>query len=895
MNSDPRIENSLLKLENIGKGSDVGEDLAMNFFWNYKPWGFQKKFHESSKPIRAAFCGNRVGKCKKLTSPVLMANGKWKPLGDIIEGDKVIGHDYKSGEAVPSIVTQTSRAGVKDIYRFTFRDGGFVEGSPEHHFPVKLKSGRQNKVKKVRVSELLKRDVKYVGGCIKFQQPKVTHFKYQSKPLPVHPYLLGVLVGDGSLSSGNLGFTSKDKVIVDRVTGLCSKVGIEVKKFGKIDYRLPQNERNEKGRLVNHLKDAIKKLNLNVTSKDKFIPEIYKSSSVEDRKQLLAGLIDTDGSYKEFVSKSEQLVDDFCFIAKSLGGRAIKKIKIINSKFTHFKDQKYYRVYWRFNYKLPLSLDYKQKITKRPVEYNNRFVEKIEYMGKFQCGDIAIDHPRHCYISDDFISTGNTTCGVMEMFIQMTGKLPHLVKDWYPKEKIAKPNAQSWICCSSDSVEKVILPKIRECIPFKSFDIEWISSKNEFRLPDGKRIYLKTYEQGWQTFQGAGIHFILNDEEFQDEQIYKEELARILSTKGRIAFTMTPLSGKTWVYYKIYEPSKNPGSNIDVFSANMHDAPHLSEDTINWISQEWPEHEREARVKGEFIVAPEKRFFNPNKVHEFMKGLVDYSDCMKIWVENGELKGTIDDLNLPLDTWGFPRGGMLEGDKVNPQGAWKIWEQPKKGYGYILGVDVGSGEGSQPDHSVIHVKRRTKLGVIVHCATMRSNCIKPYELGRISLCGARFYNDACIVAESEGIAAAFFASIEFYPHLWRGTRHTGESKNGIAMTGKRPKILENERDLVERSGMSIINEYETLEEMTMFVYTDKTDRWGNFKPDHVKGERSDGIMASSLADYILVEHPTVINDNAKDRNIRDNVVRRRYDDFKIEKPRFLGNKRRVER
>src|SRR5690606_9379960 len=57
------------------------------------------------------------------------------------------------------------------------------------------------------------------------------------------------------------------------------------------------------------------------------IPDDYKFSTSEERLQLLAGLIDTDGHLSsgkvfDFVSKSRWLAEDVVFVSRSLGFRA---------------------------------------------------------------------------------------------------------------------------------------------------------------------------------------------------------------------------------------------------------------------------------------------------------------------------------------------------------------------------------------------------------------------------------------------------------------------------------------------------------------------------------------------------------------------------------------------
>ena len=66
-------------------------------------------------------------------------------------------------------------------------------------------------------------------------------------------------------------------------------------------------------------------------------------------------------------------------------------------------------------------------------------------------------------------------------------------------------------------------------------------------------IHFKPYEQGRDKWQGAGVDFIWLDEE-PPEDIYREALARVISTDGQILLTCTPVSGMGWLYDRLYLP-----------------------------------------------------------------------------------------------------------------------------------------------------------------------------------------------------------------------------------------------------------------------------------------------------------------------------------------------------
>lgn len=105
---------------------------------------------------------------------------------------------------------------------------------------------------------------------------------------------------------------------------------------------------------------------------------------------------------------------------------------------------------------------------------------------------------------------------------------------------------------------------------------------------------MKTYEQGWQKWQGTAPHVVWMDEEPDDYMIFSESQTRILTSKGIVMVTFTPLSGVT----ELVEHFEEGGQGIHLMSATWDDAPHLSEKDKARLSKSYRAHERDARTKG---------------------------------------------------------------------------------------------------------------------------------------------------------------------------------------------------------------------------------------------------------------------------------------------------------
>lgn len=118
----------------------VAEDRKQNALLYYEMKNPQARLvHESKASLIGVGGGNG---CIPLEAPVLMADGSWRPLGEIRVGDRVIAADPETGEGTPSEVTTVWRSGVKPVYRVHFSDGGHFDATADHHVPLYLGSGR---------------------------------------------------------------------------------------------------------------------------------------------------------------------------------------------------------------------------------------------------------------------------------------------------------------------------------------------------------------------------------------------------------------------------------------------------------------------------------------------------------------------------------------------------------------------------------------------------------------------------------------------------------------------------------------------------------------------------------------------------------------------------------
>ncbi len=157
---------------------------------------------------------------------------------------------------------------------------------------------------------------------------KSNTFEFDCADLAIDPYFLGVLLGDGTLSS-SIGITTIDKEIINEIYLQAKKLNLKIRINNSNGTRCNSYyfSKGRGQRVENSLIIAAESLGIrNVICGNKFVPERYKINTEETRLQILAGLIDTDGSRSnsvfDYVSKSKQLAKDVCFLSRSLGLRA---------------------------------------------------------------------------------------------------------------------------------------------------------------------------------------------------------------------------------------------------------------------------------------------------------------------------------------------------------------------------------------------------------------------------------------------------------------------------------------------------------------------------------------------------------------------------------------------
>jgi hypothetical protein len=349
------------------------------------------------------------GNALPLTSKVLTPRG-FKLMKDIKVGDEVIDPDGES-----SFVTGVFPQGSRDLYKIKLQDGAEAISCDQHLWKIQI-DGRKDKV--LNTIDLKKR-VNSKAPRSRIPQIQPVNFSFNDN-LPIEPYLMGLLIGEGGMSSDYLGFTNIDDEIINHVknnlvSGHILKPHIENENTVRGNYRII-SESKKKNEMIRILKE------LNLQGKksfEKFIPEIYKNSSIENRLSLLQGLMDSDGSVDkigrcDFSSSSRQLSEDVMDVIRSLGGRCALNVKT-NIFYTspNQKTPKQARDCYRLqNINMPFFNVFRLKRKVDRFKFRNaswaRKIVSVEPcgIGEVQC--ISVSAKSNLFITDNYIPTHNT-------------------------------------------------------------------------------------------------------------------------------------------------------------------------------------------------------------------------------------------------------------------------------------------------------------------------------------------------------------------------------------------------------------------------------------------------------------------------------------------------------
>jgi phosphate starvation-inducible PhoH-like protein len=376
------------------------------------PWRERIDFAAEVAPI--AFMR---GRSQPLDAKVLTLDG-FRSMGDIKEGDYVVGSDGTSTR-VEAIYPQ----GELDVYKLTFTDGTSVECSADHLWETTtIYQRRYKKNASIKTTAEIADTLK-ISKFFNHQIPVTKAVQFNEKNLPIDPYVLGALLGDGCLhASASVTLTSVDEELVTEVQNRLPE-GLHLSLAKSCHDKAPQYRVVGKDKDKNSIKDSLRNLDiLGHLSHQKSIPSCYLQGGVQQRLDLLRGLMDTDGCCfaqkgkrkprVQFYSTSESLAQDVAALVHSLGGSASirlrKKIGVPGHELKGRLICHNYDVYVvgirMLENPFKLSRKANKFVPLKPI----RAITSVEKVGRKHCQCIRVSAKDSLYLTDHCIVTHNT-------------------------------------------------------------------------------------------------------------------------------------------------------------------------------------------------------------------------------------------------------------------------------------------------------------------------------------------------------------------------------------------------------------------------------------------------------------------------------------------------------
>lgn len=346
-----------------------------------------------------------LGKAQPLSEPVLTPSG-WRPMAGIRVGDQVVAQDGQ-----PTLVTGVFPQGPQQIVRVEFTDGSWTRATWDHLWRVQhvrndsaARNPRTGGKHRVMTTRAIASTLKDGVGSLSWKIPLTAPVTFTtSNPLPIDPYVLGLILGDGGISQQSVNFTTSDPELAAEISARLP--GIEARKLpAQYASRLVGPGAGRANWLIRSLKELGL---MGRGSATKFVPGAYLVAAQAARLDLLRGLLDTDGyrtnyGVAEYGSKSLDLADAVTELAQSLGGVVRRATRTLED------GSLFYRVHVKLDV-CPFRLARKALNWAPAVKYGpRRIIKAIIEDGVEDAQCIRVEHPSHTYLTRNYVVTHNT-------------------------------------------------------------------------------------------------------------------------------------------------------------------------------------------------------------------------------------------------------------------------------------------------------------------------------------------------------------------------------------------------------------------------------------------------------------------------------------------------------
>lgn len=338
-------EDSFAETLNMLEGFERGEVERMR--WPWRTWNEHIDPPEPGLVVELA-ADTGVGKCLARGTKIVMYDGTLKAVEDVVIGDQLMGPDSK-----PRTVKALG-SGIDQMYWIRQNTGIDYRVNAYHILSlweyerscVNGKTVWTPHYTEKTVQELLDMPEWKVGHRFKGHKAAV---EFPKKDLPLPPYFLGLWLGDGREINGQV-FVA-DGEVIDYLKEYASTLDLDCrvepdKEGGTVMKCCISNGRgggiHRRGHVPGYVLGQMGLLH------NKHIPHDYIATSTEDRLDLLAGLVDSDGHYYEkgnifeITQKRRELAEQIKYLADTLGFSTS-----INAKMATIKERGIAVEVWR--------------------------------------------------------------------------------------------------------------------------------------------------------------------------------------------------------------------------------------------------------------------------------------------------------------------------------------------------------------------------------------------------------------------------------------------------------------------------------------------------------------------------------------------------------------------
>ncbi len=348
---------------------------------------------------------------------LVLTPGGWVRMDSLRVGDAII--DPDGGW---SMVTGVYPQGKRDVYEVRTSDGATTRCCDEHLWTVQTPIDRRYGVTRTIPASAIRahlqskprRKGRGPDGVFLPLHAPVTFYPSNTR-LPLNPYVLGVLLGDGAISSGPLNIKKADLDLHEHVAAALPRGAMLVKTTEKHRWRIVGTD----GSRRSPVRTALEKMDLiGCRAWEKHVPPEYLRASITQRWALLRGLMDTDGecdpksAHCVYTTTSPALRDAVLELVRSLGGIA-KACYRPKPTYRYKGVKKIGRPAWRIRINVPhcpFTIERKAQWWRKTRAI--RKVVEVKKVGRTGVRCIRVSSKRSLYLTSGYIPTHNTASAI---------------------------------------------------------------------------------------------------------------------------------------------------------------------------------------------------------------------------------------------------------------------------------------------------------------------------------------------------------------------------------------------------------------------------------------------------------------------------------------------------